>query len=131
MNKQLNHGKMWLHSPHCSLDALLSGDRLSWMPSTKRFWVHLQHFARPVSIACFFALFAVSCRQSPKLETVTISNTEPRRDVNGHIVDAHGGCLQFFNGRFYLNGSAFGTNQSYAAWNCPFAVYSSPNLKDW
>lgn len=97
----------------------------------KRFCLDLRLASLPVFLACFLVIFAVSCRQSPKVETVTISNTEPRLDVNGRIVDAHGGCLQFFNGRFYLYGSAFGTNQSYAAWNCPFAVYSSPNLKDW
>lgn len=101
------------------------------MPFEKGFWLNLQLACLPVFFACFLTIFAVSCRQSPKVETVAISNTEPRRDVNGHIVDAHGGCLQFFNGRFYLYGSAFGTNQSYAAWNCPFAVYSSPDLKEW
>jgi beta-xylosidase len=62
---------------------------------------------------------------------VTINNIEPRRDVDGKIIDAHGGCLQFFDGRFYLYGTAFGTNENGLALNCPFRVYSSPDLERW
>ena len=77
------------------------------------------------------AVFLASCgRQSPRLETVTIDNVQPRRDVNGLIIDAHGGCLQFFNGRFYLYGTAFGTNNDYAGSNS-LVVYSSPDLSAW
>jgi hypothetical protein len=82
-------------------------------------------------LACFLMMFTASCsRPSQKIETVTIDNVEPRRDVAGHIIDAHGGCLQFFNGRFYLYGTAFETNRDYAGLNS-LAVYSSPDLKDW
>ena|ERR1700677_285256 len=70
-------------------------------------------------------------RQTPKAQTFTVSNTEPRRDVTGQIIDAHRGCLQFFNGIFYLYGTAFGTNQDGAAKGLSFAVYSSPDLKKW
>lgn len=101
------------------------------MQFKKGHWPNLRPACVPVAFACFLIFCVVSCRQSPKVEDVMISNTEPRRDTNGRIIDAHGGCLQLFNGRFYLYGSAFGTNQSYNAWNCPFAVYSSPDLKDW
>lgn len=89
---------------------------------------------RSLSRIGFFAAVLVllnSCTQPPKTETVTISNTSPRRDLAGRILDAHDGCLQFFNGRFYLYGSAFGTNHDYMAFNCPFVVYSSPDLKSW
>jgi Glycosyl hydrolases family 43 len=82
-------------------------------------------------LACFLMIFLVSCsRQSPRVETVTIDNVAPRRDVTGQIIDAHGGCVQFFNGRFYLYGTAFGTNKEYSGINS-LAVYSSPDLKDW
>jgi hypothetical protein len=66
-----------------------------------------------------------------RLQTVTINNIEPRRDVVGEVIDAHGGCLQFFNGRYYLYGTAYGTNESSLALNCPFRVYSSPDLERW
>lgn len=82
--------------------------------------------------ACFLVLLVISCsRQQPKVETVTISNVEPRRDINGQIIDAHSGCLQVFNGRFYLYGRSFGTNQNGTATNLSFTVYSSPDLQQW
>lgn len=96
------------------------------------FKVKLQLPSSGFLVLGFIALLIVSCsRQSPNVETVTISNVEPRRDVNGQIIDAHGGCLQFFNGLFYLYGNTFGTNQNDTFTNCPFSVYSSPNLMDW
>jgi hypothetical protein len=82
-------------------------------------------------LACFVTVFFISCsRQSSRVETVTIDNVEPRRDVSGQIIDAHGGCVQFFNSRFYLYGTAFGTNKEYSGLNS-LVVYSSPDLKDW
>ena len=89
----------------------------------------------------FLAAFTISCDEKhqsqnvesrPKrLQTVTINNIMPRRDVAGEIIDAHAGCLQFFDGRFYLYGMAYGTNESSLALNCPFRVYSSPDLERW
>jgi len=96
---------------------------------------------RQTLLACFLAAFTISCDEKhpsqnvesrPKrFQTVTINNIEPRRDVAGEIIDAHGGCLQLFDGRFYLYGTAFGTNESSLALNCPFRVYSSPDLERW
>ncbi len=93
------------------------------------------------AFALLLAAFTISCGkkiESPNKEpgpvrgeTVTINNIEPRRDVTGNIIDAHGGCLQFFNGRFYLYGTAYGTNHDSLALNCPFRVYSSPDLGNW
>lgn len=60
-----------------------------------------------------------------------MDNVSPRRDVAGQIIDAHGGCLQLFDGAYYLYGSAFGTNHVDSAWDCPFSVYTSQNLGDW
>ena len=92
-------------------------------------------------LAFFLAAFTISCDEKhqsqngesrPKrFQTVTINNIEPRRDVAGEIIDAHGGCLQLFDGRFYLYGMAYGTNESSLALNCPFRVYSSPDLERW
>ncbi len=70
-------------------------------------------------------------RDLQKAEMVTIDNLRPRLDVNGNMIDAHGGCLQVFNGRFYLYGNRLGTNRVDSITNCPFAVYRSPDLKDW
>jgi hypothetical protein len=66
----------------------------------------------------------------PKFRTVTISNTEPRRDVTGAIVDAHDGNLLFANGRYYLYGTAYGKSAGYGI-NNRFRVYSSPDLEHW
>src|ERR1700739_1475656 len=82
-------------------------------------------------LACLFSLAIASCSQRPKTETIVIDNAAPRRDVDGQIIDAHGGCLQFFNGSYYLYGNKLGTNHDDLFLNCPFSVYSSPNLKDW
>jgi hypothetical protein len=85
-------------------------------------------------LACaVLASLMVSC--GPKKVTrpgapVKISNVDPRRDVNGDIIDAHDGCLQFFNGRFYLYGTAYGTNDGWGTVN-RYRVYSSPDLGRW
>jgi len=69
--------------------------------------------------------------ESPsKTRIVTIGNTEPRRDVDGNIIDAHGGCLHFFEGRYYLYGEAYGKTAGYTIDN-RFRVYSSVDLTHW
>jgi hypothetical protein len=74
---------------------------------------------------------AVSCKKkSPQIETITINNVEPRRDVTGEIIDAHDGCMQFFEGRYYLYGTAYGKGDGYG-YNNRFRVYSSPDLEHW
>lgn len=81
-------------------------------------------------LACILPLIIVSCSRKPNVEKILIDNERPRCDVNGQIIDAHGGCLQYFDGCYYLYGSRFGTNQVPTA-ACPFSVYSSPNLRNW
>jgi beta-xylosidase len=79
------------------------------------------------------AILPISCgvrHNVPGVETVTINNIEPRRDVSGQIIDAHDGCLQLFKGRFYLYGTAYGTNDGFGV-NNRFRVYSSPDLEHW
>lgn len=66
----------------------------------------------------------------PQLKSLSEMNSQPRRDVNGQIVDAHDGCLQFFNGRYYLYGTAYGTNDGFGNGN-RYRVYSSRDLAKW
>ena len=78
----------------------------------------------------------VSCSQKEDVHPaasvqVTIDNIQPRRDVNGQIIDAHGGCLQFFDGKFYLYGTAYGLRKDSLETNNYFCVYSSPDLEHW
>ena len=92
-----------------------------------------QHQLTQVLLAGLCAAFVVSCGQppeAPKLKTVTINNVEPRRDVSGQIIDAHDGCLQLFDGRYYLYGTAYGTSDGYSLTN-RYRVYSSPDLGQW
>jgi len=92
---------------------------------------------RPSQASMFAAVFSAAvlitaCDRKPPdagLHTVTIDNVEPRRDVTGQIVDAHDGCLQFFNGRYYLYGTAYGNSDGFT--NNHFRVYSSPDLGKW
>lgn len=84
-------------------------------------------------LALFLAVCTVSCdgkREPKNLKTVTIDNVEPRRDVTGEIIDAHDGCLQFFSGRYYLYGTAYGKSDGYGMTN-RYRVYSSPDLEQW
>ena len=95
---------------------------------------------QPAVLALLLLAFTVSCDRTHRSQTgttgqnsfrtVTISNSQPRRDVAGEIVDAHDGCLQFFQGRFYLYGTAYGNTDGYGVTNC-YRVYSSPDLERW
>jgi Glycosyl hydrolases family 43 len=106
-------------------------DANNWPDSMLKMHPHKPNFYGH-ALACILMVFLVSCsRHTPKTQTFTINNVNPRLDVDGQSIDAHGGCMQFFNGRFYLYGNAFGTNHDDKLFNCPFAVYSSPNMVDW
>jgi hypothetical protein len=63
------------------------------------------------------------------LFVVIINDADPRRDITGEIIDAHDGCLQFFDGRFYLYGTAYGKTDGFS--NNEFHVYSSTDLQKW
>jgi hypothetical protein len=60
----------------------------------------------------------------------SISNFFPRRDVDGNIVDAHDGCLMYFNGSYYLYGTRYGTTDGFGNTN-RYVCYSSPDLVTW
>jgi hypothetical protein len=62
--------------------------------------------------------------------TVTISNTEPRRDARGDILDAYDGCLQKFGDRYYLYGTAYGKTDGFTKAN-RYRCYSSADLVAW
>jgi len=78
----------------------------------------------------------VSCSQKENGEAsasakVTIDNLQPRRDVAGQIIDAHGGCLQFFDQKFYLYGTAYDSRKDSLDISNYFCVYSSRDLEHW
>ena len=68
--------------------------------------------------------------EKPTYGNVTINNELPRRDTSGLIVDAHDGNLQFFAGRYYLYGTAYGKTAGFSI-NNRFRVYSSVDLEHW
>jgi len=68
--------------------------------------------------------------QKPSYTSVTIHNDKPRYDSKGAIVDAHDGNLQFFNGRYYLYGTAYGRTAGFSI-NNRFRTYSSADLVHW
>lgn len=73
-------------------------------------------------------------------QNITISNILPRVDENGEILRVQDGCLQNFNGIYYLYGAKYQCcpvdeqPQCYqkCGWrNTTFAVYSSMDLQKW
>jgi len=71
-----------------------------------------------------------SLGQKPTYKPITIHNDIPRLDTKGNIVDAHDGNLQFFNGRYYLYGTAYGKTAGFSI-NNRFRAYSSADLEHW
>jgi beta-xylosidase len=69
-------------------------------------------------------------RAAAPSKEVTISNVQPRRDVEGKIIDAHDGCLKKFGDRYYLYGTAYGATDGYGTTN-RYGCYSSPDLVSW
>ena len=94
-------------------------------------WREISRYCQEAVLAGFLTVFTISCglSSSKTQVTVSINNVEPRRDVNGEIIDAHDGCLQFFDGQFYLYGTAYGKTDGFT--NNDFRVYSSPDIQHW
>ena len=86
--------------------------------------------AQALAAIFLLPLLPQAISQTAKPRTVTIHNDLPRRDVTGAIVDAHDGNLQFFHGRYYLYGTAYGKTAGFSI-NNRFRVYSSPDLMHW
>lgn len=66
---------------------------------------------------------------------VTISNKDPRRDINGDIIDCHSGMILAVNGIFYMYGEMYkntsGSGPSPPLIYPKIVVYTSPNMQDW
>lgn len=87
-------------------------------------------FCGLVAALCLACLALWSAGEETSFRRITVTNTQPRRDQNGDIIDAHDGCLQFFAGRYYLYGTAYGKSAGFG-FNNRFRVYSSPDLEHW
>lgn len=61
---------------------------------------------------------------------IQVDNSAARIDIGGEPVDAHDGSLEYFEGRFYWYGTAYGTGDGFGRTN-RFVVYSSPDLATW
>lgn len=79
---------------------------------------------------CALSLTQPAFAHRDRTVLATIRNDQPRRDQDGNILDAHDGCLQFFAGRYYLYGTAYGKTAGYTI-NNRFRVYSSADLEHW
>lgn len=73
-----------------------------------------------------FILSALSCTHNK----VTISNIDPRTDINGNIVDAHDGRIIKFGGKFYWYGTSYGNTNGFSTSNF-YSCYSSSDLTNW
>jgi len=83
-----------------------------------------------VFLIAALALWSCSPARAAGARHAIISNVEPRRDTQGEIVDAHDGCLEYFEGRFYLYGVRFGKGNGFGNSN-RYVCYSSRDLKVW
>ncbi len=82
-------------------------------------------------IAMLAVCISVEAHGADSLEPAAkISNLEPRRDINGEIMDAHDGGLEFFNGTYYLYGTRYGSTDGFGKSN-RYVCYSSPDLLKW
>ena len=88
-------------------------------------------FAKPLAWFCMLMLCVQMCHGADSSSThVFINNTVPRKDDQSNIIDAHDGCLRFFNGKYYLYGTRYGDTDGWGKTN-RYVVYSSPDLKVW
>src|ERR1039457_6976937 len=80
----------------------------------RRSWFSDATFSRRVALALLLLAPELLCAQKPAYRTVTINNELPRRDTSGSVIDAHDGNLQFFAGRYYLYGTAYGKTAGFS-----------------
>ena len=64
------------------------------------------------------------------MKLLEIQNKSPRIEVDGDIIDAHDGCLEFYDGVYYLYGTVYGDTNGYSQLNY-YTSYSSPDLQNW
>ena len=87
--------------------------------------------SQPLSVPVLFCLLlTITACVGPASHHAFVQNVAPRRDTQGEIIDAHDGCLQYFSGRYYLYGTAYGRSAGFGI-NNRFRVYSSADLEHW
>lgn len=59
-----------------------------------------------------------------------IQNREPRRDSSGAIIDAHDGCLEYFDGVYHLYGTQYADTNGFTQLN-RYVCYTSRDLREW
>jgi len=87
-------------------------------------------FVPVVALAIVAGGWQAARAEKPAFVKTTVENTTPRLDVDGNPVDAHDGCLQFFDGRYYLYGTAYGKTAGFTT-NSRYRVYSSVDMAHW
>jgi hypothetical protein len=79
----------------------------------------------------FFAFFPAFAQSGDKEYTDSaIDNSAPRKDEQKNIIDAHEGCLRFFNGKYYWYGVSYGDTEGSGNTN-RLVAYSSNDLVTW
>jgi hypothetical protein len=84
----------------------------------------------PLAMAVFVSALLLCPSAHGGGRAVTISNTVARTDADGEIIDAHDGCLEFFQERFYLYGTRYGRTTGFTPAN-RYVCYSSGDLVHW
>ena len=90
----------------------------------------MERILRFILVVFLLAASPLAGAQASAFHTTTIHNELPRLDTSGQIVDAHDGNLQFFAGRYYLYGTAYGKTAGFSI-NNRFRAYSSADLEHW
>lgn len=78
-------------------------------------------------------LMALLCAPYACAKVITIQNTVPRTDTEGHIMDAHDGKMIFVNGTYYLYGTTYKSCDGSAPcqFNATFSCYATTDLTRW
>lgn len=88
-------------------------------------------FVKKTALTLFIlGLLSIAARAESNGVLVTVQNRYPRTDVEGRILDVHDGCLEFFEGRFYLYGTRYGETDGFTTAN-RYVCYSSNDLTNW
>ena len=77
-----------------------------------------------------FLIFITISLSSYSQKEITVSNVKPRTDINGNIIDAHGGRIVEFNKRYYWYSESYGNTNGFTT-NNYYSCYSSDDLSSW
>ncbi|RPH97694.1 MAG: hypothetical protein EHM72_13345 [Calditrichaeota bacterium] len=83
-----------------------------------------------VAIALLMPVLSLSQQALAESKTIIITNTVARSDTDGNFMDVHDGCLEFFDGIFYLYGTRYGKTDGFTKAN-RYVCYSSADLAQW